>query len=89
MRTRLKASSGNSISAISRFLGLEQLEDRTLPAITIQISYAYDTSGFFTNNPTAKATLQTAANDLANAINTSLAAIAPSGVITSVSTVLG
>ncbi|HEV3385389.1 MAG TPA: FG-GAP-like repeat-containing protein, partial [Gemmata sp.] len=66
----------------SHQLVLEQLEDRDLPSITIQISYAYDTSGFFANNPTAKATLQLAANDLTSAINTSLAAITPSGTNT-------
>jgi hypothetical protein len=84
MRTRLKELSTNSVIATtprsaSSHLGLEQLEDRDVPSITIQINYAYDTSGFFTKNPTAKATLQQAANDLASAINTSLAAIAPSG----------
>lgn len=84
----MKAATNNS--AVSKFqqqrsrrqLDLEQLEDRDVPAITIQISYAYDTSGFFANNPTAKATLQLAANDLASTINTSLAAITPSGTNT-------
>ena len=85
MWTRSKTASKRSTLATAqlppsrRHLSLEQLEDRDVPAITIQISYAYDTSGFFANNPTAKATLQLAANDLASAINTSLAAITPSG----------
>jgi hypothetical protein len=88
MQTRLNEASTlskeeSSIRPSRSFtLGLEQLEDRDVPSITIQISYAYDTGGFFTNNPTAKATLQLAANDLAGAINTSLAAIAPSGTNT-------
>lgn len=87
MRTWLKQPTSNSVIATtSRFasslLSLEQLEDRDLPSITIQISYAYDTSGFFTNNPQARATLQLAANDLASEINTSLAAITPSGTNT-------
>jgi len=87
MRTRLDEPSTNSVIATtprfaSSHLGLEQLEDRDVPSITIQINYAYDTSGFFTSNPTARSTLQLAANDLASAINTSLAAIAPSGTNT-------
>lgn len=87
MRTRLNAATNptqaeTSTQARSCRLGFEALEDRTLPSITIQISYAYDTSGFFTNNPTARATLQLAATDFASAINTSLAAIAPSGTNT-------
>jgi hypothetical protein len=87
MRTRLKEPLSNSVGTsntrlISSHLSLEQLEDRSLPSITIQISYAYDTSGFFTNNPSARATLQLAANDLASAINTSLAAITPTGTNT-------
>jgi hypothetical protein len=87
MRTRLNKLPENSVVATpprfaSSHLALEQLEDRDVPSITIQISYAYDTSGFFTNNPTARATLQLAANDLASAINTSLAAISPSGTNT-------
>src|SRR5580698_3465938 len=81
MRNRFQGSPESS-QPRSPQLGLEQLEDRDVPSITIQISYAYDTSGFFKNNPTAQATLQLAANDLASAINTSLAAITPSGTNT-------
>jgi hypothetical protein len=81
MRTGPIAPSKHTAKS-SRPLALEQLEDRDVPAIVISISYAYDASGFFTNNPTARATLQLAANDLASAINTSLAAITPSGTNT-------
>jgi len=49
-----------------------------VPAIAFQISYAYDTSGFFASHPAAQAALQLAAKDLASQINTSLAAITPS-----------
>src|SRR5579872_4745780 len=79
MRNRSNGASVSTSSADRNRLRLEQLEDRDLPSIAIQISYAYDTNGFFAHNPTAQATLQLAANDLAGAINTSLAAIAPSG----------
>ena len=59
-------------------LQLEQLETREVPSITIQIDYSYDT-GFFTNNPQARAILQQAATDLGNSISANLAAITPSG----------
>jgi len=60
-------------------LRFETLEAREVPAITIQIDYSYDTSGFFTNNPAAQAVMQQAANDLGNSLNANLAAITPSG----------
>ena len=47
-------------------------------AINIILNYSHDTTGFFTNNPTAKATLQLAANDLASQISAALPAITPS-----------
>jgi hypothetical protein len=60
-------------------LTLESLESREVPAITIQIDYSHDTTGFFLNNPTAQATLQQAANDLAAQLSASLPAISSSG----------
>ena len=60
-------------------LGLESLESRELPAITIQIDYSHDTSGFFTNNPAAQAALQQAANALGSQLSASLPAITPGG----------
>jgi FG-GAP-like repeat/FG-GAP repeat len=60
-------------------LQLECLEAREVPAINIILNYSHDTTGFFTNNPTAKATLQLAANDLASQISAALPAITPSG----------
>ena len=60
-------------------LRLETLEAREVPAVTIQINYSLDSTGFFTNNPAAQATLQQAANDLGNSISENLSAIAPSG----------
>ena len=63
MRTRLTA---------------EQLEAREVPALTIQFDFSFDTSGFFTD-PTRRAVLQQAANDLTARIDTSLAAVVPGG----------
>lgn len=60
-------------------LDLETLEAREVPAISILIDYSHDTTGFFLNNPTAQATLQTAANDLAAQLSASLPAINPGG----------
>ncbi|QJX00335.1 FG-GAP-like repeat-containing protein [Frigoriglobus tundricola] len=60
-------------------LRFETLEARELPAITIQIDYSYDTSGFFTNNPAAQAVMQQAATQLGNSLSANLSAITPSG----------
>ena len=54
------------------------LESREVPALTIQIDYSYDT-GFFTNNPAARAVIEKVASDLGNSITSNLAAITPSG----------
>ena len=59
-------------------LHLERLEARELPAITIQIDYSYDTSGFF-NNSAARAVMQQVATQLGNTLSANLAAISPSG----------
>lgn len=58
-------------------LCLEHLEDREVPAITIQFDYSYDTSGFFTSN--VRNVLQQAATDIGSQIATNLSAIVPSG----------
>jgi hypothetical protein len=47
----------------------------TVRAITIQLDYSLDTTGFFTNNPTAKAALEAAAGDISAAILPSLGAV--------------
>lgn len=60
----------------ARRLALEMLEAREVPAVTIQIDYSFDTSGFF-NDPARRAVLQQAANDIAAHIDTPLAAITP------------
>src|SRR5882757_1722255 len=59
-------------------LALEWLEQREVPALTIQFDYSFDSAGFF-NDPSRRAILQQAANDVASHITTSLNAIAPSG----------
>ncbi|MDB5309360.1 MAG: repeat protein, partial [Gemmataceae bacterium] len=60
-------------------LTLEWLEGREVPAITIQIDYSHDTSGFFSSHPAARALLQQAADALAGQISASLPAIVPGG----------
>jgi hypothetical protein len=59
-------------------LRLEELEAREVPALLIQVDYTYD-SGFFANNPEARATMERVASELGNSISANLAAIAPSG----------
>ena len=57
---------------------LEHLEERDVPAITIRIDYTYDT-GFFANNPEARAAIEQVAAELGNSISADLAAITPGG----------
>jgi hypothetical protein len=48
----------------------------TSSALTVQLDYTYDTSNFFANNPTAKATLEEAAKDVSDLLaNTFLGAV--------------
>jgi hypothetical protein len=78
--TRLLAARSKATRpTAARRLDLESLEAREVPAITIQINYSLDTSGFFASNPAAQATLQEAANDLASQLSASLPAVTPSG----------
>lgn len=57
-------------------LRLEILETREVPAVLLQIDYTYDT-GFFKNNPDARAMIERVARELGNSLNANLAAIAP------------
>src|SRR5215218_7217450 len=57
-------------------LRLEVLEAREVPAVLIQVDYTYDT-GFFANNPEARATMERVASELGGSISANLAAIAP------------
>src|SRR5262245_60708831 len=59
-------------------LKLELLEGREVPAILIQVDYSFDT-GFFLNNPEARATLERAASELGNSVSANFAAITPAG----------
>src|SRR5438067_100956 len=61
-----------------RRLALEWLEAREVPALTIQLDYSLDAGGFF-NDPSRRAVLQEAANDIASQLGTSLAPIVPGG----------
>ena len=59
-------------------LRLEALEVRDVPAVLIQIDYSLDT-GFFANNPDARAVMERVASELGNSLSANLSAIAPSG----------
>lgn len=59
-------------------LGLEALESREVPAITVILNYSYDTGGMF-NDPTRRAVLQQAVNEVASHLSANLPAITPSG----------
>jgi hypothetical protein len=60
-------------------LQLETLESREVPAIAVQLDYSFDSAGFF-NDPTRRAILQQAVNNIASQIDANLPAIvAPPG----------
>jgi hypothetical protein len=56
---------------------MEVLEARDVPAVTIQLDYSFDASGFF-SDPTRRAVLQQAVSDVAANLNASLPAVVPS-----------
>src|SRR5580704_9392984 len=74
-------SNGASAAGVARFcclvgvlsIAINSIGTRSF-AINIVIDYSDDTTGFFTSHPTAKATLEAAAQDLNNVITTSLGA---------------
>jgi hypothetical protein len=57
------------------------LEDRLTPALNIVIDYSMDTSGFF-SDPTRRAALETAATNHEARLDSTMAAITPSGANT-------
>ena len=59
-------------------LKLEQLEDREVPAVVINVDYTYDYTGMF-NDANRRAVLQSAVNEIANNLSANLPALAPSG----------
>lgn len=62
-----------------RFIpGLQQLECRRLPAVTIRLDYRFDTSGFF-DDPQRRQALERAAAHIGSMLNDPLQAIVPSG----------
>jgi hypothetical protein len=61
-------------------LNLEHLEDRVVPAITIDVNYSMDSSGFFRNHPAAVNVMDEAAKEMGERVSANLTAIAPSGV---------
>ncbi|OWK42940.1 Alkaline phosphatase [Fimbriiglobus ruber] len=56
---------------------MDELESRFTPSVTVQFDYTYDQSGFF-NDPTRRAALQRAVDEITPNLNASLAAIVPS-----------
>ncbi len=58
-------------------LGFNALESRITPAITIQFDYSYDSTGFFSENPSAVAVLDQAAQIISSQINNTPTAITP------------
>jgi hypothetical protein len=64
---------------LKTWLNVEALESREVPAVAVQLDYSYDTAGFF-NDPTRRALLQQAVNNLSSQIDGNLPAIAaPAG----------
>ena len=64
---------------LKTWLNVEALESREVPAVAVQLDYSYDTSGFF-NDPTRRALLQQAVNNISAQIDANLPAIAaPAG----------
>ncbi len=65
-------------------LGLESLEEREVPAISILVDYSLDLranggSGFFETNPEAKAAMNRVAYEMGQRVTANLTAINPSG----------
>jgi hypothetical protein len=59
-------------------LTLESLESREVPAIAVHLDYSLDAAGFFAD-PTRRAVLQQAANDIAAHLDANLPALIPGG----------
>ena len=76
--TRWLAPKVTPASVRKTTLTLDWLEARENPSLTIQFDYSFDTSGFF-SDPTRRSVLQSAADNLAARIDTTLTAIAPNG----------
>lgn len=58
------------------FLSVESLDERLVPALTLQFDYSLDTFGFF-NDPTRRAALEAAGSQLVSRIDASLSEISP------------
>lgn len=66
------------MTTIGSKLGLEALESREVPAITIVLDYSYDAGGMF-NDASRRSVLQQAVNEIAGHMVANLPAIAPGG----------
>jgi hypothetical protein len=77
---RFRSAPRNPYRDLDRFRPrLEILESRLVPTINFVFDFSHDSSGFFTSNPQAVATLQLAGQILGSQLNDSLRAITPSG----------
>jgi hypothetical protein len=78
-----RPKSGGSYGSAA-FLGLEVLEEREVPSISIRIDYSLDSpanggTGFFTTHPAARQVMEQVAYEMGQRIDARLAAISPSG----------
>jgi len=78
---RMRTPACARVARESAKLRLEQLEDREVPALNILLDYSFDTNGFF-NDPSRRAVLQQAVNEVAARVDQSLGAIAPTAANT-------
>ena len=65
-------------------LGVERLEEREVPAITVLVDYSLDAranggAGFFEDNPDAKAVMNRVAYEMGQRVTANFAAIDPGG----------
>lgn len=74
----MRGRSGNAISTWGPLSCLLLLGAQA-SAVTITFNYSYDGTGFFTGNPTAKATLEAVGQMFSQRLEDTLSAIAPSG----------
>ena len=69
---------GRSPVAGSARLGVEALEARDVPSVSVRFDYSFDTTGYF-NDPARRAAVDQAAAQITSRLQDSLAAIVPSG----------
>jgi hypothetical protein len=79
MRLMIWSNKNRKTTPVCTRLKLESLEAREVPAVSVLLDYSYDSSGYF-NDPTRRALLQQAVNNVASQLDANLPAIAaPAG----------